>query len=392
MSLSAIDTALERMCADKSVAGITAIAGTGSEIIYDKAFGKRSLAGDTPMTTDSVFWIASMTKAVTGAAAMQLVEQGKLSLDDPIGKWLPDFANPQVLEGFDDQGAPKLRPAKKPLTLRNLLTHTSGYCYDMWNGDMVAYLKSQGVTRAATGQKKSLGGPVMTEPGTRWEYSIGIDIAGLAVEAASGQSLGDYFRDHLFKPLGMPDTGFRISDAMRTRLVGMHMRAADGSLDAYPFETSQNPVIEMGGGGLYSTTRDYLRFTQMILNRGTANGHRILKPETVADMARNHIGDLDVTRMIATGKMSNDVEFFPGVQKKWGLSFLINMTDTPEGRSAGSLAWAGLGNTYYWIDLTRNISGVIMMQLFPFADHKALEAFSTFERGIYDSLRNKTAA
>ena len=392
MSLSAIDAALEQMCADKSLAGITAIAGTADEIIYDDAFGRRSLAGDTPMTPDSVFWIASMTKAVTGAAAMQLVEQGKLSLDEPIGTLLPDFANPQVLEGFADDGSPKLRPAKTPLTMRNLLTHTSGYCYDMWNGDMVAFLKAQGMTRPTTGQKKSLGGPVMTDPGTRWEYSIGIDIAGLAVEAASGKSLGTYFQDHLFAPLGMTDTGFRISDAMRTRLVGMHMRAADGSLDAYPFETSQNPVIEMGGGGLYSTTRDYLRFTQMILNKGKANGHQLLKPETIADMARNHIGDMDVTRMVATGKMSNDVEFFPGVPKKWGLSFLINMTETPEGRSAGSLAWAGLGNTYYWIDMTRNISGVIMMQLFPFADDKALHAFSIFERGIYDSLRDKKAA
>lgn len=392
MSLSAIDAALEQMCADKSLAGITAIAGTGSEIIYDNAFGKRGLANDTPMTTDSVFWIASMTKAITGAAAMQLVEQGKLSLDEPLGRLLPDFANPQVLEGFDDEGAPKLRPANKPLTLRNLLTHTSGYCYDMWNGDMVAFLKAQGVTRASAGQKKSLNGPVVTEPGTRWEYSIGIDIAGLAVEAASGKSLGAYFQDHLFAPLGMSDTGFRISETMRPRLVGMHMRAADGSLDPMPFETQQNPVLEMGGGGLYSTTRDYLRFTQMILNNGKAGGQHILKPETIADMARNHIGEIDVTRMVATGKLSNDVEFFPGVQKKWGLSFLINMTDTPEGRSAGSLAWAGLGNTYYWIDRTRNISGVIMMQLFPFADEKALNAFSTFERGIYDSLRGKKAA
>ena len=227
---------------------------------------------------------------------MQLVEQGKLSLDAPIGKVLPDLAAPQVLEGFDAEGEPKLRPAKNPITLRHLMTHTAGFGYNMWNGDMVRYLEKTGTPVVRQPARiAALKVPLMTDPGTRWEYGTNIDFVGKAVEAVSGKRLDAYLRDHLFAPLGMTDTGFKIGDAQRQRLVGVHARGADGSLTPIPFEIEQDPEFHIGGGGLYGTAGDYIKFTRMILNKGRGNGHQLLKPETVAMMGQNHIGELNVT-------------------------------------------------------------------------------------------------
>jgi methyl acetate hydrolase len=386
-SKAQIDQILRQKCEAKEIPGVVAMAATGNEVIYQGAFGKRDLSKDDPMTLDSVFWIASMTKAVTTAAGMQLVEQGKLSLDEPIGKVLPDLASPQVLEGFDANGQPKLRAAKKPITLRHLMTHTAGFAYDMWNGDMVQYLEKTGTPGITTCQNAALKTPLMTDPGTRWEYGTNIDFVGKAVEAISGKRLDAYLQDHIFAPLGMNDTGFKISDAMRKRLVGMHARGEDGTLAAIPFELEQAPEFHMGGGGLYGTAADYIKFTQMILNKGRGNGNTLLKPETVALMGQNNIGDLTMGKLTTSiGWATNDVDLYPDIVKKWGLSFLINTAKTPEGRSAGSLAWAGLANTYFWIDPVRNVAGVILMQLLPFADHKCLEAFAGFERGVYAGL------
>jgi methyl acetate hydrolase len=384
---SEIDQLLRQMTDSREVPGIVAIAATGKEVIYQGAFGKRDLSKDTAMTPDSVFWIASMTKAITAAAAMQLVEQGRLSLEEPIGKLLPELAAPQVLEGFDANGEPKLRRAKTPITLRHLMTHTAGFAYDMWNGDMVRYLDKTGLPTVTFGKLEALKAPLMTEPGTRWEYGINIDFVGRAVEAVSGQRLDAYVRDHLFTPLGMTDTGFRIGDAQRQRLVSVHARGADGSLTPIPFEIEQDPEFHMGGGGLYGTAGDYIKFTRMILNKGQGNGHQLLKPATVALMSQNNIGELKMGKMnSAIPAVSNDVDLYPDIVKKWGLSFLINTVKTPEGRSPGSLAWAGLANTYYWIDPVRDITGVILMQVLPFVDKDCLAAFAGFERGIYAGL------
>ena len=382
-----IDQLLRQMADAKQIPGVVAMAATGKDVIYQGAFGKRDLSTDVAMTPDSVFWIASMTKAITATAGMQLVEQGKLSLDEPIGKVLPDLAAPQVLEGFDAKGEPKLRPAKKPITLRHLMTHTAGFAYNMWNGDMVQYLEKTGTPAVTTCQNAALKTPLMSDPGTRWEYGTNIDFVGKAVEAASGKRLDGYLRDHLFAPLGMSDIGFKIGEAQRKRLVGMHQRNADGSLTPIPFELEQEPEFHMGGGGLYGTAGDYLKFTQMILNKGKGNGNQVLKPETVATMGQNHIGELNMGKMTsAVAFATNNVDLYPDMVKKWGLSFLINTAKTPEGRSPGSLAWAGLANTYYWIDPASDVAGVILMQLLPFADGKCLEAFAGFERGVYAGL------
>ncbi|BBB95551.1 MULTISPECIES: serine hydrolase domain-containing protein [Bradyrhizobium] len=386
-SKAQIDQVLRQKSEAKEIPGVVAIAATGKDVIYEGAFGKRDLSKSDPMTADSVFWIASMTKAVTSAGAMQLVEQGKLSLDEPIGKLLPDLAAVQVLDGFDAKGEPQLRPAKKPITLRQLMTHTAGFAYDMWDGNLGKYLEKTGTPGIITCLNAALKTPIMTDPGTRWEYGTNIDFVGKAVEAASGKKLDAYLRDNMFAPLGMSDTAFKISDDMRKRLVGMHARGEDGTLAAIPFELEQNPEFHMGGGGLYSTAADYIKFCQMILNKGRGNGNQVLKAETVATMGQNHIGELTVGKMTTALPMyTNDVDLYPDIVKKWGLSFLINTAKTPEGRSAGSFAWAGLANTYYWIDPSRDVCGVILTQLLPFADKHSLEAFAGFEKGIYAGL------
>ncbi len=384
---SEIDQVLRQASETQEIPGVVAIAADGNDALYQGAFGKRDLSKPDPMTADSVFWIASMTKAVTTAGAMQLVEQGKLSLDAPVSAVLPDLAAPQVLEGFDANGEPRLRPAKRPITLRQLMTHTAGFCYDMWNGDMAVYLQKNGIPPITTCQNAALRTPIASDPGTRWEYGTNIDFVGKAVEAVSGQRLEAYLRNNLFAPLGMNDTAFKISDGMRPRLVGMHARGEDGQLAAIPFELEQEPEFHMGGGGLYSTAGDYIKFTQMILNKGRGNGNQVLKADTVATMGENHIGDLNMTKMTTAAPMyTNDVDLFPDQAKKWGLSFMINTAKTPQGRSPNSLFWAGLANTYYWIDPARNVTGVILMQLLPFADAKCLDAFAGFERGVYDGL------
>jgi CubicO group peptidase (beta-lactamase class C family) len=386
-SKAQIDQVLRQKSDATEIPGLVAVAATSTEVTYQGAFGKRDLSKDGAMTTDSVFWIASMTKAITAAGAMQLVEQGRLALEAPIGQLLPDLAAPQVLEGFDANGEPKLRPARNPITLRHLMTHTAGFCYDLWNGDMVQYMAKTGTPGIISCQNAALKTPLTSDPGTRWEYGINIDFVGKAVEAASGKRLDAYLRDHLFAPLGMTDTAFKIGDAQRKRLVGMHARGPDGSLAPIPFELEQDPEFHMGGGGLYSTAGDYIKFTQMILNKGRGNGNQLLRPETVAMMGQNHIGELNMTKMIsALPDFTNHVDLYPDMDKKWGLSFLINTAKTPEGRSPGSLAWAGLANTYFWIDPARDVTGVILMQVLPFGDGKCLEAFAGFESGVYAGL------
>ncbi|MBD0316747.1 MAG: beta-lactamase family protein [Nitrospiraceae bacterium] len=388
-----IDETLRQAVDAGDIPGVVALAATGKEVIYEGAFGKRDISKDAGMTPDTVFWIASMTKAVTSTAAMQLVERGELQLDEPIARILPDLPS-QVLEGFDENGAPKLRPAKRPITLRHLLTHTAGFCYSIWNADMGRYMAHADIPSITTCQNKALTTPLISDPGERWEYGINIDFVGKAVEVVSGKRLDAYLRDHIFMPLGMTDTGFKLTDDQRHRLAAMHSRSADGSLEPIPFEIPQDPEFHMGGGGLYGTGPDYIAFLRMLLNGGALNGHRILKPETVELMAQSHIGELEVGPMkTAIPGSSNDVELYPWMVKRWGLGFLITTDRTEEGRSPGSLAWAGLGNTYFWLDRTRDVCGVILTQILPFADAKVLGLFNQFERGVYQSLdQTKDAA
>jgi methyl acetate hydrolase len=390
--LNIVDEVLRQAADTKEVPGVVAVAANSDGVIYEGAFGKRDLVKGTDMTADSVFWIASMTKALTATAAMQMVEQGKLQLDEPISKVLPDLAAAQVLEGFDDKGQPKLRPAKRPITLRQLLTHTAGFTYDFWDADTAQYVKVAGLPGIISCQNAALKTPLAFDPGDRWEYGINIDFAGKAVEAVSGQNLNVYLSEHIFQPLGMKDTNFIIGPDQKTRLVTVHARKPDGGLDPIEFGVPQEPEFFMGGGGLYGTARDYLAFLQMLMHDGELNGARLLRPETVAQMSKNNIGDVNISQVVlktTAPTATPDIamgSLFPGQDIKWGLSFLINPQEGPAGRSAGSLSWAGLANTYFWVDPSKKVAGVILTQILPFADPRVLNLYAKFESGMYKAL------
>ena len=382
-----IDAVLRRAVDAGEVPGVVAMAATDKGVLYEGAFGARDLAKGPAMTLDTVFRIASMTKAVTSVAAMQLVEGGKLTLDGPLPDIDPALSAPQVLEGFDPSGAPRLRPARRPVTLRRLLTHTAGFSYERWDADTVRYVGASGMPSTSTGKVAALRLPLVFDPGERWEYGVNIDWVGLLVEAASGQKLDAYFRQHILGPLGMEDTGFATAPEQRARQASVHQRQADGSLQPQPLEIPSTPEFWAGGGGLYSTASDYMTFLRALLHDGAFNGVRVLRPETVAQMGQNHIGAIEAGILKTTAPASStDVDFFPGASLKWGLATMINMQPGPNGRSAGTLTWAGLFNTHYWIDPARRVVGVLMTQVLPFGDAPAMRLYGQFERAVYHSL------
>jgi CubicO group peptidase (beta-lactamase class C family) len=387
MTNTTIDTMFRDAVERRAMPGVVAMAANANGIVYEGAFGRRDLTTNAAMTPDTVVWIASMTKAITATAAMQLVERGKLALDAPASAVVPELKAARVLEGFDAGGQPRLREPKRPITLRHLLTHTAGYSYEIWNPSVAQYQAATNTPGITTCTNAALTTPLVFDPGDRWEYGINLDWAGKMVETVSGQRLDRYFQQHIFGPLGMSDTSFKLSASQRARLASVHQRGADGTLAPIEFEIPQEPEFLMGGGGLYGTAGDYLRFARMIMRGGTLDGAQVLRPETVAQMAQNHIGQLEIGRMTtAMPALSNDVELFPGLSKKWGLSFLINVQPLPTGRSAGSLAWAGLANTYFWIDRARPVCGVFLSQVLPFFDTTATDLLVKFETEIYRAL------
>ncbi|MCW5232090.1 serine hydrolase domain-containing protein [Verminephrobacter eiseniae] len=385
---AAADKLLKDAVANGDVPGVVAVATDAKGTIYEGGFGKRVLGQPAEMAPDTVVWIASMTKAITGAAAMQQVERGKLDLDAPAKAVIPYLGEVGVLEGFDAAGKPQTRKPRRDITLRHLLTHTAGLSYDIWSGDIVRYQQALGVPGITGCENKALTTPLLFDPGERWNYGINIDWVGKMIEAVSGKKLGQYLKENLLGPLGMDSTDFFIAPAMRERLAKIHHRIADGSLvPDMALEIPQQPEFEMGGGGLYGTAGDYLKFVRMMLNQGRSDrGQALLEPGTVAAMSRNAMG---ATRVVplksAIPPLSNDAEFFPGIDKQWGLSFMINNAQAPTGRSAGSLAWAGLANTYYWIDQKKGVGGVYATQILPFADVKSLPLYYAFEKTVYDA-------
>jgi CubicO group peptidase (beta-lactamase class C family) len=382
-----IDAALVRAVEAGEVPGVVAIAATENGVCYEGAFGQRHLTEGPAMTLDTVFRIASMTKAITCVAAMQLVEAGKIALDDPVPAIDKAISEPQVLEGFDASGAPILRPAKRPMTLRHLLTHTAGFSYEAWNADTLRYVTATGMPSTQTGKLAALRLPLAFDPGDKWEYGINIDWVGRIVEAVSGKPIDAYFRDHILGPLGMSDTGFAPSAEQRARQANVHLRGADGSLAPQPLDAPLKPEFYAGGGGLYSTARDYMAFLRMLLQGGSLDAVHILRPETVALMNQNHVGDLPAGTMTShMPDRSNHVDFFPGQRVRWGLGYMLNLEPGPNGRSPGTVSWAGIFNSYYWLDPTRRVAGVILTQILPFADHKAVALYGEFEKRVYATI------
>jgi CubicO group peptidase (beta-lactamase class C family) len=386
---SKLDQVLAHAVETKASAAIVGMAADRNGIFYSGAAGTLAPGGTTPARVDSVFRIASMTKAVTGAAAMQLVEQGRIGLDQPMGEIAPELNEVQVLEGFDANGKPITRAPKRPVTMRHLLTHTSGLSYDLFNKDVARYMETMGLPSIATCKLASLKAPLLFDPGTEWTYGIGIDWAGRIVELVSGQTLEAYMQENLFRPLGMKDTTFEPSPALDARMVAATTRTPDGGIVEIPFSPlPEGAEFHMGGGGLFSTAPDYLAFTRMMLNGGELDGKRVLKRETVKLMGENAIGEVEVPVMKSDNPaLALTAEMFPGQIKRWGLSFLLNTEDVDGARAAWSLAWAGLHNTYYWIDPTSGVAAVLLMQLLPANDPKVIDALVAFEQAVYAEAR-----
>ncbi|QJQ31733.1 beta-lactamase family protein [Sphingomonas lacunae] len=362
------------------LAGAVGLIGGRDGTRFSTATGASNTATGEAMREDHLFQIASMTKAIASVAAMQLVEQGRLSLDGPIGDVLPDLADPQVIAGFDEAGVPHLRPAARPVTLRHLLTHTSGLGYDFISMDQ---LRARQGVMPAPGSKAAITTPLIFDPGERWEYGVNTDWVGLAVEAVSGMTLGDYLEAHVTGPLGMTDTAFRAVAGAEPRMAAIHARAPDGSLIQVPMSLGGGE-FNSGGGGLSSTGADYMRFLRMVANAGTLDGVTIIKPDTVAELCRNQISGFPAGRMGSTmPELAPPYDPFPGMECGWSLAFLINPEPGPNGRSAGSLAWAGIFNSYYWIDPVQDVIGVFLSQHMPFGDAGALAAAGTLERMAY---------
>lgn len=358
------------------------------DILFETACGVRQAGSELPADAESVFWLASMTKPVVTAAALQLVERGRLSLDAPLAGLLPELARIQVLEGFDEDEKPRLRPPRRPLTLRHLLTHTSGFGYDFGNADLLRFIKAQNLPRVASGKRAALAVPLLFDPGERWEYGIGIDWAGLAIEAASGMRLSRYVEENITKPLGMTHTGFGLDAERRARRVAVHGRDEGGRLVPLNLEPPENPEVDAGGHGLYGTARDYLRFARMILNQGKGEGSEILSPATVAAMGTNQVGALAAGEVRSVlPQMAVEVPLPPGVRFKWGFGFLINEDPLPTGRRAGSLAWSGVANTCFWIDPAARLIGIFMTQLLPFGDPAVVSLITAFESAAYAAFR-----
>lgn len=385
--MKALDRILEVSVAEGHTPGVMVGVATRDGVVYEGAAGARALGGDEKMTVDSVFRAFSMSKAVAAAAAARAIEDGLLSLETPVEEVLPEWKEVQVLDGFDADGAPRLRPPKTMATLRHLATHTSGLVYEFWNANQAKYMEATGAPSILTGLKSALHSyPLAFDPGTRWDYGVGVDWLGQMIEKAADQTIDVYCKEKIFDPLGMGDTRFEVEDHMESRLVQAHMHTPGGWK---PHEIAPPPHPEFYGMGhaLYSTGPDYLRFLRMLLMNGSLDGEQILKPETTAMFSANQIGDLSVGKMVSVvPPLSADVDFFPEQENKFSLGCLVNTGDIDDKRRAGSQSWAGVLNTHYWFDPKAGVACVIMMQHLPFVDPNCLAVYDAVERAVYAGL------
>ncbi|WP_119168242.1 serine hydrolase domain-containing protein [Algihabitans albus] len=378
---------------DPAVAGVVAMVTDRDRNIYEGAAGKRVLGGDADMTTDTAFAIFSTTKAITGTAVLQLVEDGKLDLDAPAKTYAPDIGKLQVIEGFDAAGDPQLRAPKRDVTTRMLLLHTGGFGYDFFNETYNRLAQEKGQPSVITGSKQALMTPLLFDPGEKWEYGTNMDWCGQVVEGIAGKRLGEVFQDRIFAPLGIEDMTFELHDGLRSRLAGMHARGDDGSLTPMDFELPADPEVHMGGHGLYGTVGDYMKFIRMWLNDGEGEQGRVLKAETVRMAEKNQLGDKKITLLPGVvPALSNDAEFFPGLSKSWAFSFMVNDEEAPTGRPAGALGWAGLANLFYWIDRRNGYGGFWATQILPFGDPVSFGGYLDLETRFYRQLRTGLAA
>jgi methyl acetate hydrolase len=376
----AIDSYLTGVVRDTRIPGVVALVADADRVLYSGAFGRQDVAGGIPMANDTIFRIASMTKPVTSVAVMMLVQEGDIGLDDPIADYLPAFEDQRVIENFN--AADKTyttRPAATPITVRHLLTHTSGLGYAFANHTLAALASSDpgaSVTRL----------PLLHDPGTRWTYGESTRVLGTLVEEVSGQPLDEFLSERIFMPLGMSDTFYTVPAQKASRVVTVHRMTPDGLVETPNTAPITAPVY--GDGGLHSTAADYAKFIQLFLNDGRApNGMRLLSEATVELMGENHIGAVFVEQQPAA--LPALTEPFPlgAGRDKFGLGFQITGAHGDAfARSAGSMSWAGIFNTEFWIDPARGIGGVLLMQYLPFYDAAAIRTLQGFERRVYEGL------
>jgi len=382
-TIDSITEALDGAIAAGNTVGVVGVVADRSGVIHESAHGLTEVGTGNEMQTDSVFRAFSMTKAVGTVAAMQLVEQGRLDLDTPVADMVADFATVQVLDGWDGD-TPRLRPPATPCTTRHLLTHTSGIVYDIWNADQAKFMATTEGIPTLSGVIASLQCfPMTFDPGTQWAYGPSTDWVGRVVEAISGQPIEEYLQEHVFGPLAMSSSGLELGGDRAERVVANHMSGPDG-FTPMPIDLPPTPEFYGMGHAMHTTGGDYLRFCRMILGGGELDGVRVIGADTVAAMSANAIGDLRVTKQPTTNPvMGSDIDLFPGVDKTFTLGFMRNEDDVDGMRRAGSLSWAGVMNTHYWIDPTTGLAAVIMMQHLPFVDERALATYEAFERAVY---------
>ncbi|HWG08100.1 MAG TPA: serine hydrolase domain-containing protein [Solirubrobacteraceae bacterium] len=382
MSASEIDALFQRAVDDGVLPGVVAVAGDRDGERYEGAFGLLNVEGGASVQPDTVFAIASMTKAITSVAALQLMERGQLELQQPVADVLPKFAELQVLEGFDGE-QPRLRAPRTQATIRHLLTHTSGLGYWFSNADLLRYHQFSGIPDPTSGRLAMLDMPLAADPGTRWEYGTSTDWLGQVIEAVSGEELGAYCQANVFGPLAMSDATFRPSEEQAARVMAMHSRTPDGGLVQVSLDFPE-PEFASGAGGAYATAPDYLRFMRALLRGGELDGERVLQAETVALAFSDHLDGVPLPEVVrsAVPELTNDVLSLP-VAQGFGLGFHIVLEDMPGMRRAGSGDWAGLFNCYYWIDGASGLAGAVLTQVLPFFDARIVETAAAFEQLVY---------
>jgi methyl acetate hydrolase len=393
---AACDGVLQKVVTGKNrVPGVVAMVTDRSANIYEGAAGERSIGGSQAMTTDTVFAIFSTTKAITGTAILQCVEEGKLDLDAPAKTYVPEIGKLEVLEGFDAQGKPTLRAPKRDITTRMLMLHTAGFGYDFFNANYFRLAQERGQPSVITCSRASLMTPLLFDPGDKWEYGSNIDWCGQVVERIRGKRLGEVMKERIFAPLGMNDSAFSLTPSMRERLAVIHQREADGALTPLPdLQLPPEPEVDMGGHGLYASIGDYMKFIRMWLNDGAGPQGRVLKQETVETAVRNGLKAHQTVVMLpgVIPTLSNDAEFFPGLKKSWSYTFMVNDEDAPTGRPAGSIGWAGLTNLFYWIDRKNGFGGYWATQILPFGDPTSFGGYLDFETAAYATGEARAAA
>jgi methyl acetate hydrolase len=391
----ACNAILQKVAAGKPrVPGVVAMITSRSANIYEGAAGERVIGGQA-MTPDTVFAIFSTTKAITGTAILQCVEEGAIDLDAPAKTYVPDIGKLEVLDGFDASGNPKLRAPKRDITTRMLMLHTAGFGYDFFNANYFRLAQERGQPSVITCSKASLMTPLLFDPGDKWEYGSNIDWCGQIVESIRGKRLGEVMKERIFAPLGMEDIAFSLTPSMRSRLAVIHQREADGSLTPLPdLQLPADPEVHMGGHGLYASIGEYMKFIRMWLNDGAGPNGRVLKTETVEAAVRNGLQSHQSVVMLpgVIPQLSNDAEFFPGLKKSWSYTFMVNDEDAPTGRPAGAIGWAGLANLFYWIDRKNGFGGYWATQILPFGDPASFGGYLDFETAAYATGEARAAA